>query len=80
MYNYILIILYGISDIFSPKKFALLRNLTSIFQKIRSLIFLNKQARYLFIKRIENLEVETIHTATNTPKHPIFPPIQSIEY
>ena len=58
MYNYILIILYGISDIFSPKKFALLRKLTSIFKKTSS----------QFIKRIENLEVETIHTATNTPE------------
>lgn len=38
------------------------------YSKIRSLIFSNKQARYLFIKRIENLEVETIHTATNTPE------------
>ncbi len=47
MYNYILIILYGISDIFSPKKFALLRNLTSIFQKYALLYFqINKLAIY----------------------------------
>lgn len=31
-------------------------------------MFSNKQARYLFIKRIENLEVETIHIVTNTPE------------
>lgn len=47
MYNYILIILYGISDVFSPKKFALLRNLTSIFQKYALLYFqINKLAIY----------------------------------
>ncbi len=49
MYNYILIILYGISDIFSPKKFALLRNLTSIIQKYALLYFqINKPAIYSF--------------------------------
>ncbi len=47
MYNYILIILYGISDIFSPKKFALLRNPTSIFQTYALLYFqINKPAIY----------------------------------
>jgi len=47
MYNYILIILYGIPDVFSPKKFALLRKLTSIFQTYALLYFqINKPAIY----------------------------------
>ncbi|WP_218940943.1 hypothetical protein, partial [Bacillus thuringiensis] len=38
------IILYGILNIFSPKKFALPRNITKIIPKIRSLIFLNQKS------------------------------------
>ncbi|MCQ6295903.1 hypothetical protein, partial [Bacillus cereus] len=41
-----LIILYGILDVFSPKKFALPRNVTKITLKIRLLIFSNQKSSF----------------------------------
>lgn len=52
---------------FHRKSLRYYANLLAYSKRMLSYIF-KKQVRYLFIKRIENLEVETIHTATNTPE------------
>ncbi|PFC85711.1 hypothetical protein CN276_07120, partial [Bacillus cereus] len=61
-----LIILYGILDIFSPKKFALPLNVTKVIPKIRSLIFLNQKS----------LNKDYSHIQRQTPQKPfIFLPL-----
>ncbi|WP_218006617.1 hypothetical protein, partial [Bacillus cereus] len=54
------IILYGILNIFSPKKFALPRNVTQVIKKIRSLIFSNQKS----------LNKDYSHIQRQTPKKP----------